>query len=62
LMRGGVVSLVDDWDCDEVHCLHAIPWNRTLYIRLSTFTYSSYIFKTSFDRIDSMPASGKLKE
>ncbi len=62
LMRGGMVSLGADWDCDEVPCLDALPLNRTLYIRLSTFTYSSYIFKTSFDRIDSMPASGTLKK
>ena len=62
LMRGGVVSLGSDWDCDEVPCLDALPLNRTLHIRLSTFTYSSFIFKTSFVRIDPMSASGTLKK
>ena len=61
-MRGGMVSLGADWDCDEVPCLDALPLNRTLYIRLSTFTYSSYIFKTSFDRIDSMSLLRNFKE
>ncbi len=41
-----------DWVCVEVPCLDALPLNRTLYIPLSTFTYSSCAFK-----IPSRPAS-----
>ena len=63
MMRGGVVSLGADWACVEVPFLDVLPLNRTLYISLSTFAYSSNhsILKSCFDQIDFMSASGPFK-